>query len=76
MTEKNINKIIVVDDEVVIALRLQERLTTMGYEVIDIAHSGNDAVEKTRNLQPDLMLLDIMIPGKLDSIQVAKTVKS
>jgi YesN/AraC family two-component response regulator len=48
----------------------------MGYEVIDIAHSGNDAVEKTRNLQPDRMLLDIMIPGKLDGIQVAKTVKS
>ncbi|MCK5196471.1 MAG: response regulator, partial [Desulfobulbaceae bacterium] len=76
MTEKNINKIIVVDDEVVIALGLQERLTTMGYEVIDIAHTGEEAVEKARNLRPDLMLLDIMIPGKLDGIQVAETVKS
>ena len=76
MTEKSINKIIVVDDEVVIALGLQERLTTMGYEVIDIAHTGEEAVEKARNLRPDLMLLDIMIPGKLDGIQVAETVKS
>ncbi len=54
----------VVGDEAVIALRLQERLTTMGYEVIDINHSGDQAVEKATSLLPDLMLLDIMIPGK------------
>jgi DNA-binding NarL/FixJ family response regulator len=76
MTEKSINKIIVVDDEVVIALGLQERLTTMGYEVIDIAHTGEEAVEKARSLQPDLMLLDIMIPEKLDGITVAEIVKA
>ncbi len=76
MTEKNINKIIVVDDEVVIALGLQERLTAMGYEVIDIAHTGEEAVEKARSLQPDLMLLDIMIPEKLDGITVAEIVKA
>lgn len=66
----------IVEDEAVIALRLQERLNKMGYEVVDIVHSGDGAVEKARSLQPDLMLLDIMIPGKLDGIQVAETVKS
>ncbi len=58
------NKIMIVEDEAVIALRLQERLTTMGYEVIDITHSGDEAVERARSFLPDLMLLDIMIPGK------------
>ncbi len=69
-------KIMVVEDEAVIALRLQERLTTIGYEVIDITHSGDEAVEKARSLLPDLMLLDIMISGKLDGITVAKIVKA
>ncbi len=40
MKEKNMNTIIVVDDEAVIALRLQQRLTTMRYDVIGLAHSG------------------------------------
>jgi DNA-binding NarL/FixJ family response regulator len=48
----------------------------MGYEVIDIAHTGEEAVEKARSLQPDLMLLDIMIPEKLDGITVAEIVKA
>ncbi len=70
------NKIMIVEDEAVIALKLQERLTTMGYEVVDITHSGDEAVEKARSLLPDLMLLDIMIPGKLDGITVAEIVKA
>jgi len=65
----------VVDDEVVIALRLQQRLTTMGFDITGVAHSGEEAVEKARRLRPDLILMDIMIPGKLDGIAAAKIVK-
>jgi DNA-binding NarL/FixJ family response regulator len=65
-----------VEDEAVIALRLQKRLKEMGYDVPDIAYSGEDAVEKAGRLRPDLVLMDIMLPGKLDGIDAAKIVKA
>ncbi|MBW2604857.1 MAG: response regulator [Deltaproteobacteria bacterium] len=72
MTIKSGYKIMVVEDEAVIALRLQQRLTEMGYDVPGIAYSGEEAVEKAGSLRPDLILMDIMIPGKLDGIDAAE----
>jgi PAS domain S-box-containing protein len=66
----------VVEDEAVIALKLQQMLTKMGYDVIGVSYSGEEALEKARSLRPDLILMDIMIPGKLDGINVAEIVKS
>jgi DNA-binding NarL/FixJ family response regulator len=76
MTEKNKNTIIVVDDEVIIAIGLEERLTEMGYDVVGVVHSGEEAVEKAMSLRPDLILMDIMLPGNLDGISAAKIVKA
>jgi len=76
MTKKSAGKIMVVEDEAIIATRLQQRLTQMGYDVSGVAYSGEEALEKARSLSPDLILMDIMIPGKLDGIAVAEIVKS
>jgi DNA-binding NarL/FixJ family response regulator len=76
MMGKNMNKIMVVEDEAVIAIRLQERLMAMGYHVVGISYSGEDAMEQARRLRPDLILMDIMIPGEMDGIAVAKLVKT
>jgi PAS domain S-box-containing protein len=66
----------VVEDEAVIAIRLQERLTAMGYHVVGISYSGEEAMKQARRLRPDLILMDIMIPGKMDGVVVAKWVKA
>ena len=76
MTENHAYKIMVVEDEAVIALNLQQMLTEMGYDVAGIAYSGEEAVEKARSLKPELILMDIMISGKLDGIAAAKIVKA
>jgi len=77
MTKKNsAYNIMVVEDEAVICLRLKQTLTTMGYNVAGLAYSGEEALEKIRSLQPDLVLMDIMIPGRLDGIAVAEIIKS
>ena len=70
------HKIMVVEDEAVIAIRLQERLTAMGYHVVGISYSGEEAMKQARRLRPDLVLMDIMIPGEMDGIAVAKWVKA
>lgn len=76
MTQESTHEIMIVEDEAVIALRLQQVLTTMGYVVTGIAYSGEDALENIRSLRPDLVLMDIKIPGKIDGIDVAEIVKS
>ena len=75
MTKKNAGKLLVVEDEVVIAMRLQQRLTSLGFDVVGVAYSGEEAVETARDLKPDLILMDIMIPGSLDGIEAAKIIK-
>jgi len=68
------SKILVVDDEAIITMQLEERLTAMGYSVAGMAASGEDAIEKARRLGPDLVLMDIVMPGKLNGIEAAKTI--
>jgi len=76
MTKNNEAKIMVVEDEAVIAMRLQQMLTTMGYNVVGVSYSGEEALENARRFRPDLILMDIMLPGKLDGIKVAEMVRS
>lgn len=68
------SKILVVDDEAIITMQLEERLAVMGYTVAGMAASGEDAIEKARRLAPDLVLMDIVMPGKLNGIEAAKTI--
>jgi len=76
MTKKVKGKIMIVEDEAVIAMRLQQVLTLMGYNVTGISYSGEEALENAKDSEPDLILMDIMIPGKLDGIALAEIVKS
>ena len=68
------SKILVVDDEAIITMQLEERLSAMGYTVAGMAASGEDAVDKARRFRPDLVLMDIVMPGKMNGIEAAKIV--
>jgi two-component system, response regulator PdtaR len=68
------SKILVVDDEAIITMQLEERLSAMGYSVAGMASSGEDAVEKARRILPDLVLMDIVMPGRMNGIEAAKII--
>ena len=68
------SKILVVDDEAIITMQLEERLTALGYEVIGMAASGEDSIEKAKRLRPDIVLMDIVMPGKMNGIEAAKVI--
>lgn len=68
------SKILVVDDEAIITMQLEQRLSLMGYTVAGMAASGEDAVEMARRTRPDLVLMDIVMPGKMDGIEAAKII--
>ncbi|MBI4682147.1 MAG: response regulator [Nitrospirae bacterium] len=69
-------KILVVEDEAIIARDLQWRLESMGYDVPFISASGEDAVMKAREMKPDLVLMDIMLLGEIDGIEAANQIRS
>ncbi|MDD1661341.1 MAG: response regulator [Methanomicrobiales archaeon] len=68
------SKILVVDDEAIITMQLEERLSALGYEVAGMAASGEDSIEKARRLTPDIVLMDIVMPGKMNGIEAAKQI--
>jgi len=69
-----VEKILVVEDDTIIALTIQGRLKEFGYEVVGRASTGEDAIKKVKEFQPDLVLMDIHIKGPIDGIQTAETV--
>jgi two-component system alkaline phosphatase synthesis response regulator PhoP len=67
-------KILVVDDEPNLVKLLQARLEKNGYSVI-VAYDGQEALDKTYQEDPDLIILDIMLPV-IDGYHVCKTLRS
>ncbi|WP_421657724.1 ATP-binding protein [Leptothermofonsia sp. ETS-13] len=67
-------QILVVEDEVVIARDIEDCLENLGYSVAAIAHSGVEAIAKTAQLRPNLVLMDIRLEGEMDGIQAAEQI--
>lgn len=67
-------KILIVDDEPSITLPLQFLLQQNRFEVM-VVHSGEEALTALDRFEPDLVLLDVMLPG-LDGFQVCQTLKA
>lgn len=69
-------RILVVEDEGIIAKDIQNQLKKMGYIVPAIAFSGEEAIEKAAEIQPDLVLMDIILKGELDGIDAAGQIRT
>jgi len=64
-------KILIVEDERIIALEMRRKLESMGYDVSAIVSSGEEAVRKAEELHPDLVLMDIILQGEMDGVEAA-----
>ncbi len=69
------NRILIVDDESIIRLDLREMLTAQGYVVIGETGDGQSAIALTRELRPDLVILDIKMSG-IDGIEAARVISA
>lgn len=68
-------RILVVEDEMIIAAKIAMHLNQMGYEVVSIMPNGEDALAYCKESPPDIILLDIRLRGNLDGIETAKAVQ-
>ena len=68
-------RIAIVEDEALVAADLRQRLLGFGYDVAGVASTGTEALELARRIHPDLMLLDIKLPGSPDGIGVGESLR-
>lgn len=64
-------QILIVDDDAVFANDLKSRLTSMGYFIVSITSTGEDAIEKARHHRLDVVLMDICLAGEMNGITAA-----
>ncbi|MEN9506442.1 MAG: hypothetical protein RI958_2368 [Actinomycetota bacterium] len=66
-------RVVIAEDEAIIRLDLKESLEEEGYDVVGEAGRGDRAIELVRDLRPDLVILDIKMPG-VDGLEAAKVI--
>lgn len=69
-------KIMVVEDEWIIANDIKDCLVDLGYRVTAIAASGEDALARVEEDPPDLVLMDIVLKGAMNGIETARAIRA
>ncbi len=72
----NGEKILIVEDEAILAIHLEDILKELGYLVTRVVNSGEKALKWMEKDQPDLVLMDIQLKGDLNGIQTAQIIKT
>lgn len=72
MTSK---KVLIVEDEMIIALMLEQMVVKMGHEVVDKVSTGESAIEKALCYRPDVILMDIRLQGEIDGIEAIAVIQ-
>lgn len=68
-------RIMIVEDEHVVALGLQETLELSNYQVGAVARTGDEAIQKATEVRPDLVLMDIQLKGSMDGVEAATRIR-
>ncbi|OFY86539.1 MAG: hypothetical protein A3F72_08650 [Bacteroidetes bacterium RIFCSPLOWO2_12_FULL_35_15] len=67
--------ILIVEDESIVAKDIQHSLKKLGYTVVGICSTGEDAIKSVEELKPDLVLMDIMLKGDMSGIEAAGQIR-
>ncbi len=69
-------RILIVEDEAIVALDLRTRLTQFGYVVVEAVSRGDAAIVAAESHRPDLVLMDIRLQGPMDGVEAAETIRN
>ena len=69
-------KILVVEDERIVAEDIEKNLIKLGYHVTALVSSGDQAIKEARSNRPDLVLMDIVLRGRKTGIETAQELRS
>src|SRR5687767_9404080 len=68
------SRILIVEDENIVALDIENALRDFRYDVLPVASSGEEAVRLAQERKPDLVLMDIRLRGRMDGIEAARLI--
>lgn len=69
-------RILIVEDEHIVAMGIKRMLKSLGYTVTGVASSGEDAISKAESTFPDIVLMDIMLKGDMDGVEATREIKA
>lgn len=69
-------RLLLVEDERVVALSMKKTLKRLGYEVVGVVATGEEAVETAIASAPDLVLMDISLQSQMDGIEASQVIRS
>ena len=69
-------KVLIVEDDIIIQKLIQLRLIHLGYDVCGMAETSPDAISIAHNTNPDFILMDINLDGKIDGVETARLIKA
>ena len=69
-------KILVVESEAIVAKDIQNTLKSLGYDAPAIALSGEEAINKSEEIHPDLLFMGIVLKGEIDGIEAAEKIRN
>src|SRR5687767_14224575 len=72
----NVPRILIVEDQNIVAMDIQNRLRNLNYFVTAIASSGAGAIKRAEETSPDLVQMDIMLKGDMDGIDAAQQIRA
>ncbi|XDD52144.1 response regulator [Leptospira sp. WS92.C1] len=68
-------KILIVEDETLVAQDIKYRLIKMGYSTLYVSSNGEDAIQQAKKFQPDLILMDIILAQGMDGVEAVKQIR-
>ncbi|EFK10333.1 PAS domain S-box protein [delta proteobacterium NaphS2] len=68
-------RILIADDDLITRMELSEMLDSAGHDLVGEAETGQQAIQMARNFHPDLIVMDIVMPGGMDGIAAAEKIK-
>lgn len=68
------SKILIVEDQSIVALDLENRMERLGHTVLGVVASGEEAIQEAARTQPDLVLMDIRLKGSLTGVEAAHAI--
>lgn len=68
-------RVLIVEDEVIVAEDLRRSLNASGYDVVGHAMNGQEAIQIARHLRPDVILMDVILGGGTNGIQAARSIQ-
>ncbi len=75
MNEQSVKNVLIVEDDMLLSLVEERLIEKMGHKVIAKVGSGKEAIEKAKELKPDIILMDIILKGDVDGIEAMEEIR-